>query len=306
MRLRRWWCVLRRPVVWRRTRRTRRRLIVGWRRSRVIHFWTARFRPIVGLCRSRPIHSRRWLRRPIVRRRRIRLWPVVRLRLTWFRTSIRRRCVARNRTARRLVRWCARRLACRPRHNWLRRACRRSHLHRRTRCRDRGIRSLQTLHFLPRQRLAGMGCQSLLSGCEGHRRRWCGRLRDYRSARHRGGRCCHPIRRVGVHSQNAVRRRRNSSPGVHWHRSNLSGIDRHGCAGNGLTARECILRNGRNRTRNALVHVGDISDVCGLVDDGRVIDIRHGRGVHGRIADVDTIDVTATHRIRRHIHFPRT
>ena len=159
------------------------------------------------------------------------------------------------------------------------------------------------LHLLPANWLPGMGCQRLLPGREWHwgSRHFC--LCYDRTAGHRGRRRFHVVRGTGMRSKYAVGGRRDYRSSVHRRRCDLPCVDGHCRPGNRLSAGEGLLRNSRHRPRNVSVRIRDIVDHGRFINNGGVIDVGHRHGADGGVADVDAVDVSATHRVRRHIYF---
>jgi hypothetical protein len=325
------WHRLIRPVVrlglirFRSIIRLRRRRTISpgrWLRRTVVWHRLIRFRPVIRLRRRRAISPGRRLRRTVWRR-------LIRQRLTRLRTIVRlchprtvgfRLTIVRNRAIRlrgvcgwTLIRrwrigWSVRgdirRLAARPCGGRRGRPSRRRLPYLRTSSRRRICR-LQMLHLLTCDWLSGMGCQRLLSRGKRHRRRRGFRLCDYRAARHRCRGSCHVVRCVCMRSKHAVGGGSNCRSGGHRGRGNFPCVNRDGGPANRLPAREGLLRNRCHSPRNILVHVGNVVDGGGLINDGRVVDVRNGRGADVGVADVYSVHITATHAIRRDVNFSR-
>ena len=329
---RRWLC---RSVI--RRRLIRLRPIV---RLRLIRFWTIRLRTIVRLrCRRTFVPHRRLCRAiirrglirlwTIIRRRLIRLWTVVGLRCSWTiiplrrlgRTIVRCRLIRlrtirlsgirtgafiRRRRIERAVHGPTCRVAAGRGYSSRSRLSRRGLSYRRT-CSNCGstVRWLQTLHFLPRDRLPRMCRQHLLPGREGHGRRRRLRLRHNGTTSHCRWGSFHSVCHIGMNSEHAAGGGCDCSSRIHLSGGNFSFIDRDRRSRNWLRAGKSSLRNSYYCTPNILVHVRHIVDSRIVVDDCGVIDIGDRRSVHGGVADVDAVDVTSTHSIGRHVHFPR-
>jgi len=105
--------------------------------------------------------------------------------------------------------------------------------------------------------------------------------------------------------QDAVRRGCDRRTSHHGSRGNFPCIHRDSCPRNRLSAPEGLLRNRGDRAGNVLVHVRDVVDSGVVVDDGGVVDIRDGGCVNSRITDIDAIDVSTAHSVRRHVYFTR-
>lgn len=113
------------------------------------------------------------------------------------------------------------------------------------------------------------------------------------------------IRCIGVNSEHAGSSGRNRRTYTQRCRGNFPSVDRDRSMGDGLSAGKRLLRNRGDGAIHVPVYIRDIRDGGCLVDDGRVVDIRHLSHVHGGIAHVNLVDVVSAHRIRRHIHFTR-
>ena len=126
----------------------------------------------------------------------------------------------------------------------------------------------------------------------------------YNSAfRDRSRRRGNTIRGVGASSEYAFPCGRNRDSSANRLCRDLLSIHAHDCLSYRLRAYEGALRNRRDGILHVSVHVGHVRDVGGVLDDGGVVDIRDGRGIDCRIADVHTIHIPATHAVRRYVDF---
>src|ERR1700685_4250009 len=64
-----------------------------------------------------------------------------------------------------------------------------------------------------------------------------------------------------------------------------------------------VVRNHRHTVVHALIHIRDV--VGSLVDDHRVVNVRHLGDAHCRIGDVHFVHIPAAHAISRNKHFSR-
>ena len=304
-------------------------------RRRLIRLWT-----VVGLRRRWTIIPLRRLSRTIVRRglirlwtiirrRLIRLWTVVGLRCSWTiiplrrlgRTIVRCRLIRlrtirlsgirtgafiRRRRIERAVHGPTCRVAAGRGYSSRSRLSRRGLTYRRT-CSNCGstVRWLQTLHFLPRDRLPRMCRQHLLPGREGHGRRRRLRLRHNGTTSHCRRGSFHSVCHIGMNSEHAAGCGCDCSSRIHLSGGNFSFIDRDRRSRNWLRAGKSSLRNSYYCTPNILVHVRHIVDSRIVVDDCGVIDIGDSRAVDRGVTNIDAVDVTTTHPVRGHVYFSR-
>ena len=150
-----------------------------------------------------------------------------------------------------------------------------------------------------------MRCQGLLLLCESHRRRrWC-RLGDHLSASHCCRRGSYSSRTICPQSEHTLSRGSHCSSRTHRRRSHLPRVHSNRGSSHRLRADESPLLNRRHCSRYISVHIRDIRNVGGFVDDGGVVDIGDRCRVDGRVADVDPVDVFPAHAIRRYVDFAR-
>ena len=131
-------------------------------------------------------------------------------------------------------------------------------------------------------------------------------LRDYLPIHHRRWRRGHVICGGGFRSQDCFACGIHRNASAHRRGGNFTGVHLDCDSGHWLCAGKSALRNGRHCARYISVRVGDVRDVCRLVDHRRVIDVIDDGGVHGSTAHVDPFHIAAAHGIRWHINFTRT
>ena len=107
-------------------------------------------------------------------------------------------------------------------------------------------------------------------------------------------------------AQHALSRRSHGNPRTHRRRREFARVYSNRRLRHRLRAHERVLRNHHHCALHIPVRIRNVGDVCGVVNDRRVIDVGHLRNVHRGIADVDAVHVCLADVIRRHINFPRT
>src|SRR6202049_586074 len=69
---------------------------------------------------------------------------------------------------------------------------------------------------------------------------------------------------------------------------------------------EGLTRNHCHSTIHMLVHIRDPGYVRVVVDDPRVVNVRHVGDIHPRVGDVHIVHVGSAHAVSRHKHFSRS
>ena len=250
--------------------------------------WRGRW--AIRLCRRRTVTRRRWLRWTIIFRTiflRRRGW-AIRLRCGWT-VRFRRSGRALNwswsrlsgRTVRRLVggrlswaasirltgliRWMS--------HGRCRRFAWRRDFHHRMGSGSSGW--TQALHLARGDGLSGMRCQRLLLFGKRHGRRRRRFLRDHGTVHY----CCrrrgHVAGCCSLRSKDCLLCGSHRYPRTDRRAGQLLRVDRNCRVSQGLCAREGMLRNHHHRSLHASVRVGNVGDGRALINDGRVVDVRH-------------------------------
>lgn len=150
-----------------------------------------------------------------------------------------------------------------------------------------------------------MRSQRLLLSSKRHRRRRWSFLRNYLAVRHCRGGCGDVTCRRSFRTEYAFARRSHSHSSTYWRRCDLLRAHLHARLSHWLSTGESMLWDHHNRTLYIAVCVGDVRDVCSVVDNGRVIDGGHLRDIYRRITNVDAIYVCFAHVVRRNINLPR-